>query len=350
MRYAMTTTNAGVSLRHETLQLHLRQPFVIARGAEDVAQTVLLRLGAQGFEALGEAAPIDRYKENVDLVGRQLDALDLTGADPWFIDKTLARLPADCRSARCALDLALHDLAGLRIGIPVHQLLGLDPADAKPTSFTIGIADIPTTIEKVREARALPILKVKLGAGREIETLEAIRAEYSGTIRVDANEAWEPEQAVRILRELRRFDIELCEQPIRAGQPHWLRYVRELSPIPIFADEDCATLADLESLHGFVDGINIKLTKCGGMREAIRMIHAARALNMKVMIGCMIETSVLATAAAQLTPLADYADIDGPWLISDDPFEGVRYQGAQLMLPTAPGLGVTARKEEKISV
>lgn len=344
----MTKSKPAVSLSHELLELHLRHTFAIARSSEDVAKTLLLRLSADGFEALGETAPSERYGENVELIGRQLDALDLSGADPWRFDTTLAELPADCRGAMCALDLALHDLAALRIGVPLYQFLGLDPAQTKPTSFTIGLADPETTAKKVAEARELPILKLKLGAGRDIETIEAIRSAYRGTIRVDANEAWEPEQAVKILRELKRFDVELCEQPIRAGQPYWLRYVRELSPIPIFADEDCRTLADIAPLNGFVDGINIKLAKCGGIREALRMIATARALGMKVMIGCMIESSVLATAGAHLTPLVDYADLDGPLLISDDPFEGVRFRGAALELPAEPGIGMRLRKRETL--
>lgn len=344
----MPKTTPGLALRCEVLKLHLRETFAIARGAEDVAETLVASLSADGFEALGETAPIERYGESVELVARQLGALDLTGADPWTIDTTLARLPGECRAAMCALDVALHDLAALRLGVPLYRLLGLDPADAKTTSFTIGLGDMQTTTQKVRAARALPILKVKLGAGREIETMEAIRGVYRGTIRIDANEGWEPEQAVKILHELERFDIEFCEQPIKAGQLDRLRYVHQHSPIPIFADEDCRTLADVAGLAANVDGINIKLVKCGGIREATRMIAAARALKMKVMIGCMIESSVLATAAAHLTPLVDYADIDGPLLISDDPFEGVRYDGARLVLPNAPGLGVKARSQERI--
>ncbi|HEV2037675.1 MAG TPA: enolase C-terminal domain-like protein, partial [Candidatus Eremiobacteraceae bacterium] len=202
---------------------------------------------------------------------------------------------------------------------------------------------IEKTIEKTKEARHLPILKVKLGGDKDVETLEAIRSVYTGRIRLDANEGWTPEVAVSKLQTIARFDIEFCEQPIPAGHPEQLRYVKEHSPIPIFVDEDSRTLTDLARLHGCVDGINIKLVKCGGMRPALAMIHAARALGMKIMIGCMIESSVLATAAAHLSPLVDYADIDGPLLISDDPFVGVRYDGAQLRLPDAPGLGVVRR-------
>lgn len=330
-------------LRTEKLSLHLRHTFTISRGSEDVAETVLLRLDADGIEALGESAPISRYGESVDSVARMLQGVTLNRADLWRFDDVLDLLPAQAHGARCALDVALHDLAGKRLGIPAYRLFGLDPDRATETSFTIGIADLEKTIQKTKEARHLPILKVKLGKGKEVETLEAIRSLYTGRIRLDANEGWTPQTAVSMLKTLEPFGIEFCEQPIEAGQPQQLRYVREHSPIPILVDEDSRTLDDLARLHGCVDGINIKLVKCGGMREAVRMVHAARALGMKVMIGCMIESSVLATAAAHLTPLCDYADLDGPLLITDDPFTGVRYDGATLRLPEAPGLGVVSR-------
>ena len=330
-------------LRYEPLTLHLRHTFTIARSSEDVALTLLLHLHADGVDGLGESSPIARYRESVEMVERQLDALDLRGANPWHIDEMLALIPRDQRGAMCALDLALHDWAGKRLGIPVYQLLGLDPEKAKQTSFTIGIDDVDKMVSKTQEVLHMPILKVKLGAGDEREVLQALRSVYRGTIRVDANEAWTPEEAVGHLRDLAPYDLEFCEQPIPAGNPAGLRYVRENSPIPIIADEDCRTLEDIAPLYGCVDGINIKLVKCGGIREAVKMIHAARALRMKIMLGCMIESSVLCTAAAQLTPLVDYADVDGPLLVTDDPYVGAAYEGAQLRLPSAPGLGVRPR-------
>jgi L-Ala-D/L-Glu epimerase len=334
----------AAELTTEPLTLHLRHTFTIARSSEDIAQTLLVQLRFDGLTALGESSPITRYDETVERVARELHRLDLSRADFWAFDELLEALPHDEPGARCGLDLVLHDLAGKRLGIPLYQLLGLNPQDAKPTSFTIGIAPLEQTIEKTRAARHMPILKVKLGNGNEVETLEAVRSVYSGTIRLDANEGWSAEQAVKMLGELRRFDIEFCEQPIPAGHPEQLRFVREHSRVPIFVDEDCRRLEDVAPLQGCVDGINIKLVKCGGMRAAIRMIHAARALRMKVMIGCMIESSLLCTAAAHLTPLTDYADVDGPLLITDDPFVGVAYDGGRLHLPSGPGLGVTPRR------
>ncbi|HLW38429.1 MAG TPA: dipeptide epimerase [Candidatus Eremiobacteraceae bacterium] len=339
-----STQEGTVELTTEPLTLHLRHTFRIARSSEDSAQTLLVRLRVDGFEALGESSPITRYDETIERVAQELGRIDVSRMDFWAFDHVLDALPQREPGARCGLDLALHDLAGKRLGVPIYQLLGLNPLDAKKTSFTIGIAPLEQTVEKTREARQLPILKVKLGRGSEVETLEAVRSVYSGTIRLDANEGWTAEQAVHMLKELRRFDIEFCEQPIPAGHPEQLRFVREHSPIPIIVDEDCRRLEDVAPLHGCVDGINIKLVKCGGMREAIRMIHAARALRMKVMIGCMIESSLLCTAAAHLTPLTDYADVDGPLLITDDPFVGVEYENGRLRLPPGPGLGVTPRR------
>ena len=340
---ARAISSGAPSLRCSPLLLHLRHTFTIARSSEDVAESVLLELESSGVTGLGECAPSGRYEESPGLVTRQLQAIDLRGLDLFEFDTVLARLGPDERGAMCALDLALHDLAGKRLGVPVYRLLGLDPAAAKETSFTVGIADIDTMVAKTREAAHMPILKVKVGAGKEIETFEALRAVYRGRIRIDANEGWEPEQAVKLLGELARFDIEFCEQPVRAGDPARMRYVRERAKIPIMADESCRVPADIPPLVGCVDGIVIKLVKCGGMREALAMIHIARALGMKIMIGCMIESSILATAGATLTPLVDYADLDGPLLVTDDPYDGVAFDGAQMRLPDAPGLGVALR-------
>jgi L-Ala-D/L-Glu epimerase len=330
-------------LELEPLGLRLRHRFTIARSFEDVSETLIVRLFERGIEALGEVTPSARYGETVALIEQQLRVVRLDDANLLDVKSTLGRIPPVQRGAMCALDLALHDYAGKLLGVPAYVLFGLDPARAKMTSFTIGIASIEETLAKVREAAHMPILKVKLGAGHEIETIEAIRAIFRGAIRVDANEGWTPEQAVELLRELARFDLEFCEQPVPAGHPEQLRFVRERSPIQILADEDSVVPDDVARLAGCVDGINVKLVKCGGMREAARMIGLARGHHLKVMIGCMIESSVLSTAAAHLTPLADYADIDGPLLIQDDPFEGVMYEGAQLRLPDAPGLGVKER-------
>jgi L-alanine-DL-glutamate epimerase-like enolase superfamily enzyme len=327
---------ATIDLRTEQLDLPLVHEFTIARGSESVAQSVVVRLAWDGREGLGESAPIERYAESIASVRAALAAHEL-GADPYLLDAQLAGLPP---AARCGLDIALHDLIGKDLDRPLYRLLGLDPARTPFTSFTLGIAPIDETLAKVRAVGAHPILKIKLGRGDELETIAAIRSMYTGTIRIDANEGWTPEQSVELLAELARFDIEFCEQPIPAGTPERLRWIRERSPIPIVTDEDSRDADDLVRLVGCVDGVNVKLVKCGGIRGALAMIHTARALGFKIMLGCMVESQILTTAAAHLSPLVDWADLDGPFLTAHDPFDGIRYADGKLVLPAGPGLGV----------
>ncbi len=322
-------------------ELPLVHPFKIARGEELVARTALVRVRSDRGEGIGEAAPIERYGETVESVVAYFASHRLAAGDPYLLDVLLHDgIPA---AARGGLDLALHDLIGKELGKPLYALLGLDPAATPATSFTIGIADPATTLQKVAEAGDHPILKIKLGRGtpaEQVETIAAVRSRYGGVLRIDANEGWDVETAVQILRELERFEIELCEQPIEAGHPERLRAVRERVSIPIVADEDALVAGDLPALNGCVDGVNVKLAKTGGIRGALAMIHTARAMGLKVMIGSMVESAVAATAAAHISPLADWADIDGPFLVARDPFEGVTYDRGKLVLPVAPGLGV----------
>ncbi len=330
---------ARLSLAVSQLELPLVHTFTIARSSDDVARTVLVRLSGGGIDGLGEASPSRRYDETVASVSAGL-AAHLLGDDPYALDALLAGLtPAQ----RCGLDIALHDWIGKDLDRPLWRLLGLDPGRTPVTSFTIGIAPIPEMVAKVRETGDHPILKIKLGKGAEIDTLAAIREVYHGTIRIDANEGWTPEGAVALLRELGRYDVEFCEQPIPAGHPERLRWVRERSPIPIVADEDSCDARDVAALAGCVDGINIKLVKCGGIRGALAMIHTARALGLKIMLGCMVESAILSTAAAHLSPLVDWADLDGPFLVARDPFAGLTYAAGKLVLPDGPGLGVRER-------
>jgi L-alanine-DL-glutamate epimerase-like enolase superfamily enzyme len=320
----------------EPLDLALKHTFTIARSSESVARTAVVRLHWNDIEALGESAPSERYHENVESVIAGLRALDL-GDDPYALERLLTGMPP---AQMCGLDIALHDAIGKDLDRPLWRLLGLDPARTPRTSFTIGLAEIGETLDKVREVGTHPIIKIKLGGDADIETIEAIRAIYTGTIRVDANEAWTPEQAVTNLNALAAFEIEFCEQPIPAGSPEKLRWIRERSPIPIVTDEDSKDARDLPALYGCVDGINVKLVKCGGIRGALKMIHTARALGFKIMLGCMIETQILTAAAAHLSPLVDWADLDGPFLTADDPFTGVTYADGKIVLPDGPGLGV----------
>jgi L-Ala-D/L-Glu epimerase len=326
----------SIALQTQRIDLPLVHPFAIARGSEDVARTLIVRLAWNGITALGETAPSPRYHESVVSAEAALAGQRL-GDDPYALDALLAGLPP---AARCGLDLALHDMIGKDVDRPLWRLFGLDPAKTPVTSFTIGIAPIPLMLAKVRAVGAHPVIKVKLGIGAEMETIAAIREIYTGTIRIDANEAWTPEQSVALLRELEPYGIEFCEQPISAGAPEKLRWIRERSPIPIVVDEDARDAADLGALIGCVDGINIKLVKCGGIRGALAMIATARALGLKIMLGCMVESQICTTAAAQLSPLVDWADLDGPFLTASDPFDGIAYANGKIVLPDGPGLGV----------
>ena len=330
----------AVELRTSLLALPLVHEFSIARGSETESHTVIFRLLADGIEGLGETTPSPRYGETAESVHAYFAQHALASDDPFAQERLLAGIPA---AARCGLDVALADLTGKILGRPLWQLLGLDPTETPRTSFTIGIDTPDAMLAKLEEIGDHPVLKVKLGAGNEVETVAAIRKRYGGIIRIDANEGWTPAQAVGILREIERYDIEFCEQPVPAGAPEQLRYVRERVRIPIVADEDARTAADLGALAGCVDGVNVKLVKCGGVRGALAMIHTARALGMRVMLGCMIESAILTTAAAHLSPLADWADLDGPFLTSHDPFHGVTYDHGKLVLPDGPGLGVGER-------
>jgi L-alanine-DL-glutamate epimerase-like enolase superfamily enzyme len=337
--------NQALSLSMSRLDLPLKHPFKIARDEEDMARTVVLRLRHGEFEGLGEATPIVRYGETPDSVIAYFSAHPPAGDDPFQLERLLSpEIPA---AARAGLDIALHDLVGKELGKPLYALLGLDPAKTPATSFTVGIADPQTTLEKVKEVGQHPVLKVKLGIGtdeEQIGMIRGIRDIYTGTIRIDANEGWGVETAIRILRQLERYDIEFCEQPIPAGSPGGLRAIRDRTRIPIVTDEDSLTAADLPKLYGCVDGINVKLAKTGGIRGALAMIHTARAMNVKIMLGCMVESAIAATAAAHLSPLVDWADLDGPFLTTEDPFTGITYEpNGKIILPAGPGLGVSSR-------
>jgi L-alanine-DL-glutamate epimerase-like enolase superfamily enzyme len=323
------------------LEMPLVHVFTIARGEEAVARTAIVRIHCSDGDGIGEAAPVSRYGESVESVVAFFASYRPRANDPYLLQRLLdVEIPP---AARAGLDIALHDCIGKVLGKPLYALFGLDPSLAPPTSFTIGIADPQATLDKVAEAAHFPILKIKLGRGtiqEQIETIAAIRARYCGALRIDANEGWSVDEAIRILGELQRYDIEYCEQPVAAGNPQWLRAIRERVDVPIVVDEDCIDAASLPALMGCVDGVNVKLAKTGGIRGALETIHTARAMGMKVMIGCMVESGVAATAAAHIAPLADWIDLDGPLLIRQDPYPGVRYDGANLILPDAPGLGI----------
>jgi L-alanine-DL-glutamate epimerase-like enolase superfamily enzyme len=340
-----------MKLDYEVSLLRTKHPFKIARGGHEEDYAVWVRVtDDSGLTGWGEANPVHYYGETPETVCAALEVYRPVleaACDPFAVQEIEYACLEDLKgnaSARAAIFAALLDLQGKRLEKPVHSLLGLDPSRAPLTSFTIGLDEPDVVRAKVREAAEYPILKIKVGTERDEELLTIVREEApSARLRVDANTAWSPKQAVDRLKELGGFDLEFVEQPVAAHDVEGLRYVREHSTLPIIADESCLTSTDIPKLAGAVDGINIKLAKCGGPVEALRMIHTARANNMSLMLGCMVETSLGIAAAAQLAPLVDYADLDGAALLADDPFSGLSIAGGRIHLSSAPGLGVTRR-------
>lgn len=339
----------------QKLTVHTTHPFIIARGGTSEYHVVWVRVrDAQsdddGMEGWGEAAPSRFYGETADSVLAALDRLApvLEHANGWSIDAIEREMEKALRwnaAARCAVSSALHDLAAKRLGVPLWKLWGLDATTTPTSSFTIGIApDDATLRSRVRDAAAYPILKIKLGTARDADIVRIVREEApNATLRVDANAAWTAKQALGMLDVLTRHGVDMLEQPLPPHDLEGLRFVRDRSPIDVVADESCLVAADIPKLVGVVDGINIKLAKCGSLREALRMIAVARAHGMRVMCGCMIETTLGIAAAAHFSPLLDDADLDGAALLSDDPFHGPSIPSGRVTLTDAPGLGVQQR-------
>ena len=338
----------ALKLATEVVTLETRHPFIIARGGQSEYRVVVVRLcDGDGMEGWGEADPSAYYGETVDTVLAGLKVLEPhLPADVFDLEATEARfaqaLPRN-GACRAALSAALHDLVGKRLGQPLWRLWGLDPARAPLSSFTIGIDTAEKIQAKVREAAEYPVLKVKLGTDRDEEILRTIRDVTDRPIRVDANAGWTVDRALAMLPVLKDFGVEFLEQPLVPEDVEGLATVRRRSPIPVVVDESCVVAADIPRIAGAADGINIKLAKCGSLREALRMIAAARAHGMMVMVGCMIETSLGITAAAHFTPLVDAADLDGAALTKNDPFTGASIAQGRIRLPDEPGLGVRRR-------
>lgn len=336
-------------LRIDTVRLRLKHTWTTVMSSSDYRDTLHVTYARDGITAHGEGAPIPRYGEDAVRGRQMLEGLRpwLESAGPWqfrkLIDELERKLPGQY-AAKAAVDIALMDWISQRLGLPLYRYLGLDPRDAPLTTFSIGI-DTPELIRrKVREAAPFPILKIKVGLDNDEETIAAVRSETNKPLRVDANEGWKSKtEAVGKINWLESQGVELVEQPLPAEMVAEMRWVRSRVHIPIIADEACRRPEDIPKLAGAVDGVNLKLSKCGGIQTVLRMIDTARAFGMKVMLGCMIESSAGITAAAHLSPLADYADLDGNLLIANDPYEGVTVQAGRLILPDRPGIGLRLR-------
>ncbi len=329
-----------MKLTPEPITLNLRTTFRIAHGASDQRFNAIAHID----EGLGEAPAVAYYGETQQKIVDYLNTVaDQIGDDPFRLEDILDDLPPGSRAARAAIDMALHDLIGRRLGLPLYRLFGLNPDRMPLTSFTIAM-DAPELMAQRAKASRLPIIKIKLGGDDDEAMVAAIRNATDAKLRVDANAGWTRAQAARLIPRLMQYDIEFVEQPLPADDIEGLRWLRAQNfGVPIFADESAKTSRDVAALAGAVDGIVLKLMKTCGLREALRTIAVARAHDMQIMVSCMVETSVGVTAAAHLAPLCDYADLDGPLLIANDPYQGVGYDGARMTLPDGPGLGVTLR-------
>ena len=333
-----------MELRATTASLALAEEFGIARGSRTSQTVVQVELEHDGLVGRGESAPVYYRGESPESAAEFLAATapPLLGDDPFALEAIEERLEdVDGEAAgKAALSGALHDWIGRRLGVPLWRLLGLTP-DGPPTSYTIGLDSVEGTRDRARRARDFRALKVKVGGPEDLERLEAVREESEAPLRVDANEGWTLESARELMPELTRLGVEFVEQPFPAADTDSFHGLRELTPrLPVIVDEGCQDLRDVAPAAAYADGVNVKLAKSGGVREALRMIHAARALGLHVMLGCMVESQLGVAPAAALASLADWVDLDGHLLLADQPFTGLRFEDGRVLPSGDAGLGV----------
>ena len=343
------TKRSGPAVETEVVRLKLRHTWTTTMSSSEYRDTLYVRLHSGGISSVGEGAPIVRYKENAADAAKAVESLASVILRSDFreyrasVEQIFEKLDGQW-AARAAIDIAMLDWAGQRLGVPVWRMLGLDAAAAPITTFSIGIDTPEITRQKVREAEPFPVLKIKVGLDKDESTMEAVRSVTSKPLRLDANEGFKSkEEAIRKINWLETLGAEFIEQPLPAGREDEMREVRRRVNIPVLADEACLRAEDIPKIADAYDGIVVKLDKTGGIVGALRMIETARAHGMKVMLGCMISSSVSITAAAHLSPLVDWADLDGNLLIANDPYSGVKVERGKLILPDRPGLGLLRR-------
>jgi L-Ala-D/L-Glu epimerase len=338
----------GMTLQFKPYELHLKHVFTLASGSRSTTPGIQTEIRFEDTVGYGEASMPPYLGESVESVAGFLKMVDLSGFDsPFLVEEILTYiegLAPGNHAAKASVDIALHDLVGKLMNQPWYRIWGLDPGKTPNTSFTIGIDSPDVVREKVREAAQFRILKVKLGQKNDREMIETVRSETDRPICVDVNQGWtDRNMALDMIHWLKEKGIVFVEQPMPKGSVDDITWLTANSPLPVIADEAVQTAADLKKIDGVYNGINVKLMKCGGMHAAYTMIRMARAMNLKVMIGCMTETSCAVTAAAQLSPLVDWADLDGNLLIDNDLFEGLKIKDGKIILPDLPGIGITKK-------
>ncbi len=340
----------GMSLRFLPFDLQLRHTFTLSNSSRNSTPDILTRLELDGVVGYGEASMPPYLEENTETATRFLTSLDLSQfADPFQMEDILqyvdSVMPGNT-AAKASVDIALHDLVGKMIRQPWYKIWGFDPAKTPNTSFTIGIDTTEVVRQKVAEAGPYKILKVKLGLSTDRQMIETIRSVTDRPLCVDVNQGWTDRvKALETIHWLKENGVVFVEQPMPKTAVDDMAWLTQNSPLPTIADEAVQRLPDVMKVHGIYNGVNIKLMKCTGMREAHKMITLARALGMKVMIGCMTETSCAVSAAAQLSPEADWADLDGNLLISNDPYSGMKIVDGKVTLIDRPGIGVEEVKK-----
>jgi len=327
-------------------EVKMQYAWTLSRGTWNVRQNVLLRLEKDGVAGMGESAPIARYNESAESGMAFIEkARPILDRDLWqYVDRwnEIDALTPGEHAIKAALDIAILDWVARKLAIPLIKFLGLDKAKIPVTTYSIGIDEVKVMQQKIRDYPDFGHYKIKLGTPNDKAIIEGIREVTDKPLRPDANEGWKTkEEALAMIDWLADKGVELIEQPMPAGMTAEYKWLKERSKLPIFADESMMTAKDIPSLVDGFHGINIKLMKSGGVQEALRMIAIARALGLKIMIGCMTETSVAIAAAASISPLVDYADLDGNLLIANDPFKGFRRDKDRMILSDEPGLGLT---------
>ncbi len=341
--------NSGMTLRFRPYELHLKHVFTLATSSRSTTPVMLTEIEYDNVTGYGEASMPPYLGESHKTATSFLKLVDLSGFEsPFLIEdivEYLDQLAPGNYAAKASVDIALHDLVGKLINQPWYRIWGLNPEKAPNTSFTIGIDKPDVVRTKVQEAAPYKILKVKLGQDNDKEMILSVRSETDKPICVDVNQGWtDRNKALEMAHWLKEQGVVFIEQPMPKSLSADIAWLTKNSPLPVMADEAFQTIADFAKIQGVYSGVNIKLMKCGGMHNAYKMVSIARALGMKVMIGCMTETSCAVTAAAQLSPLADWADLDGNLLIDNDIYEGLLIKNGKIVLPERPGIGIIKTK------